>query len=177
MSTMLARKVAQITSNKTTCPFCQARKVPSVTQMTQMKASTSTTDAIPVSSVAGVLLRLPNTLLKETHERHYRPMNITIASKIKALRKEKGYTLDELAELADSSKSYIWELENKNPPRPSAEKLAKIAKALGVTMDYFINDEITEEDATDQMFYRKYRQMDPEVKKKIRKMIDLWDEE
>ena len=104
-------------------------------------------------------------------------MNITIASKIKALRKEKGYTLDELAELADSSKSYIWELENKNPPRPSAEKLAKIAKALGVTMDYFINDEITEEDATDQMFYRKYRQMDPEVKKKIRKMIDLWDEE
>lgn len=27
-----------------------------------------------------------------------------------------------LAELSDSSKSYIWELENKNPPRPSAEK-------------------------------------------------------
>jgi len=104
-------------------------------------------------------------------------MTSTIGMKIKALRKEKGYTLDELAELADSSKSYIWELENKSPPRPSAEKLAKVAKALGVTMDYFIDDEVTEEDATDQMFYRKYRQMDPEVKKKIRKMIDLWDEE
>jgi len=104
-------------------------------------------------------------------------MNATIAIKIKALRKEKGYTLDELAELAGSSKSYIWELENKNPPRPSAQKLAKIAKALDVTMDYFIDDEITEEDATDKSFYRKYRQMDPEVKKKIRKMIDLWDEE
>lgn len=104
-------------------------------------------------------------------------MSTTIGNKIKELRKNKGYTLDELADLAQSSKSYIWELENKNPPRPSAEKLAKIAKALGVTMDYFIDNEVTKEDATDQMFYRKYRQMDPEVKKKIRKMIDLWEEE
>ncbi|MDZ7685292.1 MAG: helix-turn-helix transcriptional regulator [Gammaproteobacteria bacterium] len=91
--------------------------------------------------------------------------------------KEKGYTLDELAERAESSKSYIWELENKNPPRPSADKLAKIAKALDVTMDYFIDDEVTEENATDRMFYRKYRKMDPEMKKKIRKMIDLWDDQ
>ena len=104
-------------------------------------------------------------------------MTATIGTKIRALRSEKGYTLDELAELAESSKSYIWELENKDPPRPSAEKLAKIAKALGVTMEYFIDNEVTEEDATDQMFYRKYRQMDPDIKKKIRKMIDLWDEE
>jgi transcriptional regulator with XRE-family HTH domain len=104
-------------------------------------------------------------------------MTTSIGTKINRLRKEKGYTLDELAERAESSKSYIWELENKNPPRPSADKLAKIAKALDVTMDYFIDDEVTEEDATDQMFYRKYRQMDPEMKKKIRKMIDVWDDE
>ncbi|WP_261405439.1 helix-turn-helix domain-containing protein [Chenggangzhangella methanolivorans] len=45
-------------------------------------------------------------------------------------------TLDQLAELASSSKSYIWELENKNPPRPSADKIAKIAAVLGVTSDY-----------------------------------------
>ena len=44
-------------------------------------------------------------------------------------------------------------------------------------MDYFIDDEVTEEDATDQMFYRKYRNMNPDVKEKIRKMIELWDEE
>ncbi len=104
-------------------------------------------------------------------------MATNIGRKIRELRKTKGYTLDELATLADSSKSYIWELENKAPPRPSAQKLAKIAKALGVTMDYFINDEVTAEDATDKMFYRKYRNMDPDVKEKIRKMIDLWDDE
>lgn len=37
-----------------------------------------------------------------------------------------------------SSKCYIWELENKNPPRPSADKVTKIAAALGVTSDYLL---------------------------------------
>ena len=104
-------------------------------------------------------------------------MITSIGIKINMLRKEKGYTLDDLATLADSSKSYIWELENKHPPRPSAEKLAKIAKALGVTVDYFIDDEVTQEDAKDRVFYRKYRQMNPEVKEKFRKMIEVWDDE
>ena len=36
---------------------------------------------------------------------------------------------------------------------------------------------ITEADATDDMFFRKYQQMDPDVKKKIRKMIELWEDE
>lgn len=105
-------------------------------------------------------------------------MTTTIGSKIKMLRHEKAYTLDELAEKAESSKSYIWELENRNPPRPSAEKLAKIANALGVTLDYFIDEEMSEEDAKDAKFYREYRKMDPETKEKIRRMFDLmWDKE
>ncbi len=37
--------------------------------------------------------------------------------------KEGRLTLDLLAEMTGSSKSYIWEIENKNPPRPSAEKI------------------------------------------------------
>jgi len=104
-------------------------------------------------------------------------MTTSIGSKIKALRKEKDYTLDELADRAKCSKSYIWELENKNPPRPSAEKLASIAKALGVSLDFFIDDEVTVEDAADKVFYRKYQKMDPATKKKVRQMIELWDGE
>ncbi|ESQ83009.1 XRE family transcriptional regulator [Asticcacaulis benevestitus DSM 16100 = ATCC BAA-896] len=91
------------------------------------------------------------------------------------MRKAKGYTLDKLAELADSSKSYIWELENKNPPRPSADKISKIAAVLGVTADYLIDQTATikVEDAADNAFFRKYRDMDPAVKDKIRRMADL----
>ncbi len=106
-------------------------------------------------------------------------MTTAIGEKIYKLRKEKGLTLEQLAELTGSSKSYIWELENKSPPRPSADKLSKIARELGVTMDYLLDQEqkITEADATDEMFYRKYQKMDPEVKKKIRKIADLWEDE
>ena len=46
-------------------------------------------------------------------------MPSAMGEKIQKLRKKKGFTLEKLAELTNSSKSYIWELENKNPPRPS----------------------------------------------------------
>ncbi len=104
-------------------------------------------------------------------------MPTPLGEKIRTLRRKKGYTLDKLAELSESSKSYIWELENKNPPRPSAEKIAKIAVSLGVTPDYLITDSVAVEDATDIAFFRKYRSMDPATKEKIRRMTDLIGDE
>lgn len=100
-------------------------------------------------------------------------MPTPLGEKIRTLRKKKGYTLDKLAESAESSKSYIWELENNNPPRPSADKIAKIAAALGVTPDYLITESVGVEDATDTAFFRKYRGMDPATKEKIRRLTDL----
>jgi transcriptional regulator with XRE-family HTH domain len=100
----------------------------------------------------------------------------TPGEKIRELRKKKGYTLERLAELSDSSKSYIWELENRNSPRPSAEKIAKIAAVLGVTSDYLIDtaESASAPDAVDQAFFRKYRNMDPNTKERIRQMVELW---
>ena len=77
------------------------------------------------------------------------------------------------------SKGYIWELENKDPPRPSAEKVVKIASALGVTADFLLDASNTTkvEDATDQAFFRRYREMDGATKEKIRRMVDLWGDD
>jgi len=102
-------------------------------------------------------------------------MPSALGEKIQKLRKEKGLSLDKLAELTDSSKSYIWELENKNPPRPSAEKIARIADQLGVEIEYLIDDEakITVEESVDAKFYREYRKLDPDIRKKIRVMAKL----
>ncbi|MDK1385142.1 helix-turn-helix transcriptional regulator [Sinorhizobium sp. 8-89] len=95
----------------------------------------------------------------------------TFGKKIKELRTKKGLTLDQLATATGSSKSYIWELENKDPPRPSAEKLAAIAVALEVTTDYLIGrEEVTLADAQDKAFFREYSQMDPDTREKIRAM-------
>lgn len=98
-----------------------------------------------------------------------------IGEKIQKLRKKKGLTLEQLATLAGSSKSYIWELENKNPPRPSADKIARIAQQLEVEIDYLLDEsgDIAEEDAVDAKFYREYRKMDPETRDKIRQMAKL----
>lgn len=106
-------------------------------------------------------------------------MATPLGEKIRKLRKEKGYTLGKLAELSESSKSYIWELENKNPPRPSAEKLAKIAVVLGVTGDYLIGttENAGVETAADEAFFRKYRRMGTATKDKIRKLADLIGED
>lgn len=102
-----------------------------------------------------------------------------LGARIKELRKKRGLTLDQLAELTGSSKSYIWELENKAPPRPSADKLSKIADKLGVTIAYLIDegDGQSEEEAADARFYRNYLKKDVETRRKIQKMVDLWDDE
>ncbi|MBL4761815.1 MAG: helix-turn-helix transcriptional regulator [Gammaproteobacteria bacterium] len=106
-------------------------------------------------------------------------MPTTLGSKIKKLRESKGYTLEKLAELTRSSKSYIWELENKNPPRPSADKVSIIALKLGVTIEYLLDTEnnLTQESAEDALFYRNYKKMDDKTKMKIRTMVDLWNED
>ena len=103
----------------------------------------------------------------------------TLGEKIRKLRKKKGYTLDKLAELTSSSKSYIWELENKNPPRPSAEKLSKIAGKLAVTIEYLLDNQniINEDKAEDAQFYRNYKKMSAETKKKIRQMVIMWGDD
>ncbi|ODT65314.1 MAG: transcriptional regulator [Pelagibacterium sp. SCN 63-23] len=98
-------------------------------------------------------------------------MEQTFGTRIKALRTEAKLTLDQLAKLSNSSKSYIWELENKNPPRPSAEKMAEIAKALRVTTDYLLGNE-DETVAEDKAFFRKYSKMSEETRRQIRAIAD-----
>ena len=102
-----------------------------------------------------------------------------LGDKIRALRKEKKLSLEQLAELTDSSKSYIWELENKDDPKPSAEKIGKIATVLEVTTEFLLSDSTSspDEEVIDEAFFRKYKTMSEPDKKKIRKIIDAWEDE
>ena len=100
-------------------------------------------------------------------------MATSLGEKIRELRKKKGYTLDQLAERSESSKSYVWELENKDPPRPSGEKLALIAEALDVTPDYLLGLDTEVESAEDKAFFRKYQKMDAPQKTQIREMLEV----
>jgi transcriptional regulator with XRE-family HTH domain len=102
-----------------------------------------------------------------------------LGDKIRDLRKAKGLTLERLGDLTDSSKSYIWELENRNPPRPSMDKIAKIAAVLGVTADYLADEKESSPtpDVVDTAFFRKYQRMPEPTKEKLRRLLDVWDDD
>jgi transcriptional regulator with XRE-family HTH domain len=71
-------------------------------------------------------------------------MKTILGHNITLLRKRKGLTLQGLADLIGTSKSYIWELENKSN-HPSVYLASKIAHTLGVSTDKLIDKPIREE--------------------------------
>lgn len=99
--------------------------------------------------------------------------------KIKELRRGKGLTLDQLAQATDSSKSYMWEIENKDVARPSAEKLERIAEVLGVTAAFLMDASQMEptEDVADTAFYRKYRKLEAPDKARLQRILDALKDE
>jgi len=102
-------------------------------------------------------------------------MASSLGEKIRRHRQQKGYSLDKLAELTDSSKSYIWELENRETRKPSGEKLTKIAEALSVTTDYLLDESAEpDEQVIKEAFFRKLSKLDPEDRRKIEQLVDMW---
>lgn len=99
-----------------------------------------------------------------------------LGEKIHRLRKEKGFTLEKLAELTDSSKSYIWELENRGQTRPSAEKIDRIARVLGVTPDFLMDADQHSQtpDQEERAFFRDFRTMDEATRARIMDLVKVW---
>jgi transcriptional regulator with XRE-family HTH domain len=102
-----------------------------------------------------------------------------LGEKIKTHRKNKGYTIARLAELACCSSSYIWNIEAQNVPRPSAEKINQIAAVLGVTTEYLLDkgDALQMEDVVDEAFCQRYKLLNPILKKRMRQMMEVWIDE
>jgi transcriptional regulator with XRE-family HTH domain len=67
---------------------------------------------------------------------------MNLGDRIKERREEKTISAAELARLADVSKAYLSELENRRAERPSVDILFRIAKALGTTVADLLGEEI-----------------------------------
>ena len=102
----------------------------------------------------------------------------TFGERLQRLRSREGLTLEQLANTVDSTKSYVWELENKPNIRPSAELVYKLAKALDTTVGVLMGekepDELPEED---QVFFRNYQEFRSETKDKLTKIMNVLAEE
>jgi transcriptional regulator with XRE-family HTH domain len=102
-----------------------------------------------------------------------------LGDKIRRLRKDKRYSLDRLAELADISKSYLWELENRETANPTMDKVAKIAAVLEVTPEFLLDNAQTEssDEVADRAFFRKYQKLSPPTKQKIHDILKVLQED
>jgi transcriptional regulator with XRE-family HTH domain len=96
-----------------------------------------------------------------------------LGEKLHKLRKDNGFTLDTLAEKSGLSKSYLWELENRESQRPSAEKLTALANVFGVSPTFFIEDDVRtpQERHRDEGFYRDYQRLDADAKEQLHKIL------
>ncbi len=53
---------------------------------------------------------------------------------VRQKRKALGWTLEDLARQADTTKSHIWAIENDRAPNPTVQMVDKLARALGVPL-------------------------------------------
>ena len=61
----------------------------------------------------------------------------SLGARVRRIRKRREWSLDELAERAGMSKSFLWEIENDRSDA-SGERLLKLADALGTTVEYLL---------------------------------------
>ncbi|MDR3399931.1 MAG: helix-turn-helix transcriptional regulator [Pandoraea sp.] len=106
-------------------------------------------------------------------------MATAIGEKIRAQRKLLKLTLDQLAEKTGSSKSYIWELENRPVVRPSAEKIARIAEVFGVTVEFLMDDDKQEFSGADadKVFFRRVSRLDATKRAQLEKFLNAIDDD
>lgn len=61
----------------------------------------------------------------------------SVGARLRLVRDERGLSLEELAERAGVSKSFLWEVEH-DRSGISGERLLKVANVLGASLDYLL---------------------------------------
>ncbi len=93
---------------------------------------------------------------------------MSIGEKIKALRKEKKWSQDELSRTINIHSKHISRYEN-DKTVPGPETLKKIATAFGVSTDYLINDDVPRDE--------KIKINDPELLQQFEQIGQLKEED
>ncbi len=113
---------------------------------------------------------------------------MSLGTKIRNIRKSKGYSIMKIKELTGLSKSTISEIEN-DKSSPTALTLEKLANALDVSvMDFFEEEKedkelekaeqkIQEYSDENKIFFSKYEKLSDNAKKQMLKIIETFEDE
>ena len=103
-------------------------------------------------------------------------MATTLGTRLRRLREAKGMTLQQVAEAVGCTRGYIWELEMKDGQRPSAERVHRLAKTFGVTVEDLMEEtprEAHEAKPEDVAFFREYAGMTDADKETYRDALKM----
>lgn len=110
-------------------------------------------------------------------------MTETFGERLQRYRTKAGKTLEGLASDVGSTKSYIWELENKPNIRPSADLVYRIANKLGTTVGVLIGEDEPDDvvpkemPKEDRVFFRHYQELKPQTKKQLSEIMEVLKKE
>ncbi|WHY76775.1 helix-turn-helix transcriptional regulator [Neobacillus sp. WH10] len=98
-------------------------------------------------------------------------------SKLKGLRKDKGYSLTKLSKLTGISKSYLSLIERGIQRNPSLDILEKLAKTFAVEVDDFVKNNKAEEKHSVKSILKveielSEDQLNPQKLKQIKELIN-----
>lgn len=81
---------------------------------------------------------------------------LSLATKLQALRRKSGESLQQVADGVGVSKGHVWALEKGTAENPSLDLVRKLADHFKVTIAY-LNDEVAEPtDAAALQFFREF---------------------
>lgn len=96
----------------------------------------------------------------------------TFSQQLRTARYAKRLTYDQLVEITDLSKSYLWQLENHPQSNPSIRTVKILATALGTSIDFLIDTEgtIPYDSSLDKAFITAYLEAPQPLKNQIREI-------
>jgi len=77
--------------------------------------------------------------------------------RIAKLRRERGESLQKVADAAGVTKTHIWQIEKEMTANPSLQLVQKLADHFGVSISFLVDEDIGANDA-DQQLARMFRQ-------------------
>lgn len=106
---------------------------------------------------------------------------MTIGTRVKEYRIQRGLTREQLAQRAHVSQTYVYLIETDRRPNPGSQTLDRIALALGITVDHLLEADNTssvsdsrptynidfEEETQTERLMRIFRKLKPKDRKRV----------
>ncbi len=81
---------------------------------------------------------------------------MSLAAKLKELRRKNGESLQKVADAVGVSKAHIWELEKGTSKNPGLDLLTKLSAHFSVPVSFLTDEAASPQDAAAQQFFREF---------------------